>query len=151
MEELTKRNGKGVWMREIEKVLKRFDASIEWLTERIGIREDEIEKIRVDRETEEREKSVLLGAKRLKSIEEMMEEVEVLIDTHFFNEFYRTKSSVFLKRVLENQDSIEMRLFKRTWRSLNCTRKTMRIIWEIQENLLCVGKRKEMITKKRWS
>ena len=26
MEEMTKRNGKGVWMREIEKVLKRFDA-----------------------------------------------------------------------------------------------------------------------------
>ena len=32
MEELTKRNGKGVWMREIEKVLKRIDASLEWLT-----------------------------------------------------------------------------------------------------------------------
>ena len=30
MEELTKRNGKGVWTREIEKVLKRFDASLEW-------------------------------------------------------------------------------------------------------------------------
>ena len=149
MEELTKRNGKGVWMREIEKVLKRFDASIEWLTERIGIREDEIEKIRVDRETEEREKSVLLGAKRLKSIEEVMEEVEVLIDTHFFNEFYGTKSSTFLKRVIENQGSIEMRLLKKTWRTLNCSPKTMKIIREIQENLLCVGKRKEMITKKK--
>ena len=29
VEELTKRNGKGVRMREIEKVLKRFDASLE--------------------------------------------------------------------------------------------------------------------------
>ena len=29
MEELTKRNGKGVWPREIEKALKRFDASLE--------------------------------------------------------------------------------------------------------------------------
>ena len=28
MEELTKRNGKGIWVREIEKILKRFDASI---------------------------------------------------------------------------------------------------------------------------
>ena len=46
MEEITKRNGKGVWMRAIEKVLKRFDASIEWLTGRIGMREEEIEKIR---------------------------------------------------------------------------------------------------------
>ena len=32
MEELTKRNGKGVWLREVEEVLKRFDASLEWLT-----------------------------------------------------------------------------------------------------------------------
>ena len=28
MEEMTKRNGKGLWMREIEKALKRFDASL---------------------------------------------------------------------------------------------------------------------------
>ena len=42
MEETTRRNGKGVWMREIEKALKRFDASIEWLTERIEMREEEI-------------------------------------------------------------------------------------------------------------
>ena len=33
--------------------------------------------------------------------------------------------------------------------SLNCSPKTMKVIWEIQENLLCVGRRKEMITKKR--
>ena len=149
MEELTKKNGKGVWMREIEKVLKRFDASLEWLTGRIGMREEEIEKIRGDREIHEHEKSQLLRAKRLKSIEEVLEEVEVLIDTRFFNEFYGTKSSIFLKRVLENQGSIEMRLLKRTWKSLNCSPKTMKIIREIQENLLCVGKRKEMITKKK--
>ena len=42
MEEMTKRNGKGIWLREIEKVLRRFDASLEWLLERIQIREDEI-------------------------------------------------------------------------------------------------------------
>ena len=149
MEELTKRNGKGMWMREIEKVLKRFDGSLEWLTGRIGMREEEIEKIRDDREIDEREKSQLLGAKRMMSIEEVMEEVEVLIDTHFFNEFYGTKSALFLKRVLGNQGWIEMRLLKRTWRTLNCTPKTMKIIREIQENLLCVGKRKEMITKKK--
>ena len=149
MEELTKRNGKGVWMREIEKMLRRFDASLEWLTERIGMREEEIEKIRCDREIEEREKSQLLGAKKMKCIADVLEEVEVLIDTHFFNEFHDTKSSMFLKRVVENQGWIEMRLLKRTWRTLNCTPKTMKIIREIQENLLCVGKRKEMITKKK--
>ena len=42
-----------------------------------------------------------------------------------------------------------MRLFKKTWRTLNCTPKTLKVIREIQENLLCVGKRKELITKKR--
>ena len=33
MEELTKNNGKGIWMREIEKMLRRFNASLEWLME----------------------------------------------------------------------------------------------------------------------
>ena len=32
---------------------------------------------------------------------------------------------------------------------MNCTPKTMKIIREILENLLCVGKRREQITKKR--
>ena len=30
MEELIKKNGKGVWMREIEKALRRYGASLEW-------------------------------------------------------------------------------------------------------------------------
>ena len=46
MEELTKRNGKGVWVREIEKALKRFGASLEWLMERISLREEEMDIIR---------------------------------------------------------------------------------------------------------
>ena len=37
MVELMKRNRKGVWMREIEKDLKRFDASLEWLMKRIAL------------------------------------------------------------------------------------------------------------------
>ena len=53
MEELTKRNGECVWMREIEKVLKIFDSTIELLTERIWMREEEIERIRGDRKVEE--------------------------------------------------------------------------------------------------
>ena len=40
-----------------------------------------------------------------------------------------------------------MHLLKKTWRTLNCSPKTMQVIREIQENLLCVGKRKELITK----
>ena len=45
---VTKRNGKGVWLRENQKILKRFDASLEWVSERIAIREEEIEKTRKD-------------------------------------------------------------------------------------------------------
>ena len=78
-----------------------------------------------------------------------MEDVEVLIDAHFFNEFWESKSSQFLKKVIDNQGSIDMNILKRAWRTLNCTPKTLKAIREIQEDLLCVGKRKELITKKR--
>ena len=123
MEELTKRNGKGVWIREIEKVLKRFDASLEWLMERIDTRDQEINATKQNDQVGEKEKTDVLRAKRTRSIEEVLEEVEVLIDTHFFNEFYETKSSLFLKRVIKNQNSIDTNLLKRTWRSLNCSQK----------------------------
>ena len=149
IEELTKRNGKGMWLREIEKALKRFDASLEWLTERITMREEEMEKANNDEELNERERSQILQAKRTKSIGDVLEDVEVLIDTHFFNEFSEAKSSLFLKKVISHQNSIDTRLFKKTWRTLNCSPKTMKIIREVQENLLCVGKRKELVTKQK--
>ena len=38
MVELTKTKGKGVCLREIEKIFKRFDASLEWFKERITMR-----------------------------------------------------------------------------------------------------------------
>ena len=56
----------------------------------------------------ELEKRQILGAKGLKNIADVLEEVEILIDTHFFNEFCETKSSLFLKRALENQKYIDM-------------------------------------------
>ena len=59
------------------------------------------------------------------------------------------KSSGFLKKVITHQSAIDLRLFRKTWRTLNCSPKTMKVIREIQENLLCVGKRKELITKKK--
>ena len=149
MEELTKRNGKGVWMREIEKMLRRFDASLEWLIESVSLREQEMDKIRGNTEIQGHEKDQMLKVKKFQSIKEVLEEVEVLIDTHFFNGFYESKSSLFLKRVFENRGSIEMRIFKKTWRSLNCSPKTMKIIREVRKNILCVGKRKELITKKK--
>ena len=58
----------------------------------------------------------------MKSIAEVLEEVEVLIDTHF-NAFSETKSSLFLKKVIANQNAIDLRLFKKSWRTLNCTPK----------------------------
>ena len=149
MEELTKRNNKGIWMREIEKALKRFDASLQWLLERITIREDEIDAIRRNGDIDDQEKNQVLRAKRMRSIEDVLDEVEVLIDAYHFNEFTKTKSSSFLKIVIQNQRTIDVGLFKKTWRTLNCSPKTMKVIREIQENLLCVGKRKELITKKK--
>ena len=138
MEELTKRNGKGVWFREIEKVLRRFDASLEWLIERIDLRERAINEINNNDQLEGREKTRMLQTKRMKSIGEVLEEVEVLIDTHVFNQFSETKSSLFLKKVLAHQSAIDMGLFRKTWRTLNCSPKTLKVIREIQENLLCV-------------
>ena len=86
---------------------------------------------------------------KIGSIDGVLEEVRVLIDAHYFDEFSETKSSLFLKRVVANQSVIDMRLLKRTRRTLICSPKTLKVIREIQENLLCVGKRKEMITKKK--
>ena len=140
MEELTKRNGNEVWLREIEKVLKRFDASLEWLRDRIAIRDDEMDRIRQNGEVEADENEQMLRAKRRKSIEEVVEEVEVLIDTNFFNEFCETKSSQFLKRVIAHQNSIDTRLFKKTWRTINCSPKTMMDIKEIQEASCASGR-----------
>ena len=77
---------------------------------------------------DEREKNDILRAKRMKSIADMLEEVEVQIDPKFFNEFYEANSSMFLKRVIANQSVIEMTLLKRTCWLLNCTPKTMKII-----------------------
>ena len=79
----------------------------------------------------------------------MLDEVEVLIDTHFFDELSATKSWLFLKKDVSNQGSVERSLLKKRWRTLNCSPKTMKVIREIKENLLCVGKRREMITKKK--
>ena len=72
----------------------------------------------------------------------------VLVDTHFYNKFSESKSSSFLKRIVANQSAIDIRLLKKAWKTLNCTPKTIKVIREIQENLLCVGKRKELITNK---
>ena len=56
MEEMTKKNGKGIWTREIEKVLRRFETPLEWLTERNDWREKEMDRIRMDDQMEENEK-----------------------------------------------------------------------------------------------
>ena len=45
-------------MREIEKVLKWFDASLEWLIERIARRVEELDGIKRDDQIEESEKTL---------------------------------------------------------------------------------------------
>ena len=57
-----------------------------------------MDKIRQNVEIEVGEKNERLRMMRVKSIDEVLEEVNVLIDTHFFNEFEGTKSSQFLKK-----------------------------------------------------
>ena len=87
--------------------------------------------IRRNDEKEASEKEKIIRAKRNKSITDVLEEVEVLIDTHFFDEFTKTKSSTFLKKVIENQGSIDTSLFTKTRRTLNCTPKTTKVNREI--------------------
>ena len=61
-------------------------------------------RIRSNDQLEEREKEQILNVKRMKSMEDVLEEVEVLIDTHFFNKFWEmTKSSTCLRQVNLNQ------------------------------------------------
>ena len=70
--------------------------------------DEEINRIRQDSQIEESAKSVKMKAERYKSIAVVLEEVEVLIDTHFHDEFSETKSSLFLKKVVENRNLIDM-------------------------------------------
>ena len=58
-------------------------------------REEEMENIKRNDEMDEGEKNKSLASKRAKSIGEVLEDVEALIDAHFFDEFSKTKSSRF--------------------------------------------------------
>ena len=146
---MTKRNREGAWMREIEKCIRRFDSSFELFVDRVNMRDEELKAIKENGEMESHEKDQLIQAKRMESIRGVIEDVEVLVDAHFFNEFSIIKSSLFLKRVISNLRVIDVRLFKKTWRTTNCNQKTSKIIREIQENLLCVGKMKELVIKQK--
>ena len=115
--------------------------------ERVGIQEEDMEQVKRNGEMDEGGKDKILQAKRMKSIADILEDAGVLIDTHFFNEFYETKSSVFLKGIIANQNVIDMTLLKKTQRSLNCTPKTMKVIREIKRISSALGK--ELITKNR--
>ena len=56
---------------------------------------------------------MIIKAKRMKSIADVLEEVEVLIDTLYFDDFSETKSSMFLKKIIGNQSVIDTRLPKK--------------------------------------
>ena len=51
--------------------------------------------------------------------QDVLGEVEVL-HTYFFDEFSETKSSLFLKNIIDNQSTMEVILLKRAWRTVNC-------------------------------
>ena len=71
--------------------------------ERIALRDEEMERVEMHGEMEESEKRRVLRAKRTRGIMDVREEVVVLIDTHSFNEFWKTKSSTVLKRVIDTR------------------------------------------------
>ena len=60
--------------------------------------------------------------------------------TLFFFEFWETKSSQFLKKVIAQQSAVEMSISKKTWRKMNCTHKTLKVIREIQETSCVLGR-----------
>ena len=122
MELLTRRNGKGVRLRQTWKVLKRFGVSLELFSERIELREGEIEALKLNQEIGEGKKGDIMKSERMKNIADVLEEMDALIDTHF-DEFSETKSSRFLEKVIDSQGVIETAFFKKTWRTLNCTPK----------------------------
>ena len=45
---------------------------------------------------------------------------------------------MILKCIITNQNTLEMKHFKKSRRTLNCTAKTLKVIRENWENLLCV-------------
>ena len=85
-----------------------------------------MDNVRRDDQIEDAEKRLVLRAKRMKGIAEVLEEMEVLIDTNFFNEFRMAKSSIFPKKVLENQKWIEMNILKKSWMTLNYNQRLRR-------------------------
>ena len=62
--------------------------------------------IKQNGEMEEGEKGLVLRAMKAKSIVDVLEEVEILIEMHHFNAFWETKSSLFLKRIISNQSTL---------------------------------------------
>ena len=73
----------------------------------------DFEKIGRNGEIEDRELDHILGARRMRSIDEVLEEVEMLVDTHF-DEFSGNKKLIVSEKRSSrtNQGSIEMRLLK---------------------------------------
>ena len=82
--------------------------------ERMAQRDGEMDSIRESGEMEEGEKGLVLRSMKAKSIADVLEEVEVLIDMHHFNAFWETKSSLFLKRIIASHNSIDKNLLKKS-------------------------------------
>ena len=81
-------------------------------------------------EIESSEKVQLIRAKRTMNIRDVIEDVEVLVDSHFFNMYSETKSSLFLKNVISHQSRIEM-MFLKLWWTLNNSLRTMNVVREM--------------------
>ena len=100
MEELTKRNGKRMWPREIENDLERLGASLELLIELTSHFPDvEIDLVKWNGEMEDGEKRIMLRVKRSKNNRISLKK-EVLSDTHFNIGFFEESPRRFCRRSL---------------------------------------------------
>ena len=112
--------------------------SLEWLMGRGETGYEDTETIRQNMEMEDSVKAKMLCTKRTKGIADVLEEVAVVIDMHF-NEFSETKSSQFLQKVMDNQGVIDTTLIRKTWTTLNCTPKTLKVIREFRKISYALG------------
>ena len=71
----------------------------------------------------------------------------MIIEPFHHDKFMEGNTSRFLKETRKQKEHIDMKTTRKAWNKMNCKPKTMKMIGEYQEGLLCVGKRRTMINK----
>lgn len=111
--------------------------------------EEEEEKKFEEMGQREREKAKRMRIKG--AIKEIRNEREVNIETFHQDKFMEGSTSRFQKEIRKQKSHIDMKVMRRAWKRMNWKPKTMKMIREYQEGLLCVGKRRNVINKRKGS